>query len=102
VLARSLRGLPNVVLCRPLNYPHFCLLMDRCRFLISDSGGIQEEAPAIGRPVIVVREKTERPEAMRTGHLQLVGYNPGQVVRAAEKWIRAPARLRRLSRRNDF
>jgi UDP-N-acetylglucosamine 2-epimerase (non-hydrolysing) len=98
VLARILRGLPNIICCKPLNYPEFCAMLDRCRFVISDSGGIQEEAPAIGKPVIVVREKTERPEAMKTGHLQLAGYDAATIVRMAEKWIRSPAKLRKLSR----
>lgn len=98
VLARLLKGLPNVILCRPLNYPQFCLLLDRCRFAITDSGGIQEEAPAIGRPVIVVREKTERPEALKTGHLILAGYDTDVIVRAAMAWMGSPARLKRLSR----
>ncbi len=98
VLSRMLKGLPNVILCKPLNYPQFCFLLARCRFAITDSGGIQEEAPALGKPVIVAREKTERPEAMRTGHLQLAGYDPAQIVRASEKWIRSPALLKRLSR----
>ena len=98
ILAARLRGLKNVILCRPLNYPQFCLLLDRCAFAITDSGGIQEEAPAVGKPVIVTREKTERPEAMKTGHLVLAGYDSGAIVRAARRWIDSPARLRRLSR----
>lgn len=98
VLARVLKKLPNVILCKPLNYPQFCLMLDRCKFAITDSGGIQEEAPAIGRPVIVVREKTERPEAMKTGHLELAGYHSFSIVRAAERWIHSPARLKKLSR----
>lgn len=98
VLARIFKGLPNVIQCPPLNYPQFCLLLDRCRFAITDSGGIQEEAPAIGRPVIVVREKTERPEALKTGHLILAGYDQKAIVRAAMKWMRSPARLSRLSK----
>jgi UDP-N-acetylglucosamine 2-epimerase (non-hydrolysing) len=98
VLARLLKKIPNVILCRPLNYPQFCFLLDRCRFAITDSGGIQEEAPAVGKPVIVVREKTERPEAMKTGHLRLAGYDPRSIIRAAEGWMNSPARLRRLSR----
>jgi len=72
--------------------------MSRCRFVITDSGGVQEEAPALGRPVIVVREKTERPEAMRTGHLRLAGYDERKIIAAAERLIRSPGLLRRLSK----
>jgi UDP-N-acetylglucosamine 2-epimerase (non-hydrolysing) len=98
ILKARLRGLSNVKLCKPLPYDRFCLLLSQCRFAISDSGGVQEDAPALGRPVIVVREKTERPEAMSTGHLQLVGYDPRKIVRIAEGWIRSPARLKQLSK----
>jgi len=98
VLSRMLKEIPNVILCKPLNYPQFCMLLDRCRFAITDSGGIQEEAPAVGKPVIVVREKTERPEAMKSGHLRLAGYDPRSIVRQAARWIASPATLRRLSR----
>ncbi len=97
VFARILKSVSNVILCRPLSYPQLCLLLDRCRFVITDSGGIQEEAPAIGKPVIVVREKTERPEAMETGHLLLAGLESSRIVRAAKKWMDSPLLLKRLS-----
>jgi UDP-N-acetylglucosamine 2-epimerase (non-hydrolysing) len=98
ILRSLLCGLPNVQLCKPFNYPDFCALLSGCRFAISDSGGVQEEAPALGRPVIVVREKTERPEALRTGHLRLAGYEPARIVREAEAWICSPRRLKALAK----
>jgi len=96
ILAGALRGLANVELGPPLGYPQFCALERKCRFLISDSGGVQEEAPALGKPVLVAREKTERPEALRTGHLALTGYDAAKLTAAAERFIGDPRRLARF------
>lgn len=98
VLAKRLRKHANVILCPPLDYPVFCGLLKNCRFVISDSGGVQEEAPALGKPVIVMRETTERPEARESGHLVLRGCDTDRIVRAAERWIRHPEELTRLAR----
>lgn len=75
VLPRYLSGLPNVLLHEPFMYPDWANLMKRSRLVITDSGGLQEEAPSLGRPVLVCREKTERPEAVRAGTVKLVGTN---------------------------
>lgn len=72
-VSAALQDLENVFLLPPLPYPEFVWLMQRCDFIISDSGGIQEEAPALGKPVLVTRNVTERPEALRSGGVRLVG-----------------------------
>jgi UDP-N-acetylglucosamine 2-epimerase len=68
-----LRGHPNVLLTDPVDYPELAFLLKRCRLVVTDSGGIQEEAPSFGRPVLVTRDTTERPEAMELGLARLVG-----------------------------
>ena len=70
---RILGGLKNVFLIEPLDYLHFIKLMDDCSLILTDSGGIQEEAPSLGKPVLVMREVTERPEAIDAGTVKLVG-----------------------------
>jgi UDP-N-acetylglucosamine 2-epimerase (non-hydrolysing) len=75
-----LGGLPNVRLIAPAEYPEFVWLMDRATLILSDSGGVQEEAPSLGKPVLVTRDTTERPEALAVGATRLVGTNPDRVV----------------------
>jgi UDP-N-acetylglucosamine 2-epimerase (non-hydrolysing) len=80
---RILRGAERVVLTDPLNYKDFVKLLKSCHFIITDSGGIQEEAPSLGKPVLVMREVTERPEAVRAGAVRIVGTDFDRIVRAA-------------------
>lgn len=80
---RVLKDLPNCFLLPPLPYPAFCWCMARCRLIVTDSGGIQEEAPALGKPVLVTRRVTERPEAAAAGMVKLVGDDGG----AIQSWI---------------
>jgi UDP-N-acetylglucosamine 2-epimerase (non-hydrolysing) len=70
---RILRNIKNIHLIEPLEYDRFAFLMNRACLILTDSGGIQEEAPALGKPVLVMREKTERPEAIEAGTARLVG-----------------------------
>lgn len=79
-VARNLSGLPNVLLLDPLSYTEFVDLMNRSQLLLTDSGGIQEEAPSLGKPVLVLRDKTERPEAVEAGAAKLVGTDPRVIV----------------------
>jgi UDP-N-acetylglucosamine 2-epimerase (non-hydrolysing) len=83
ILARS----PNIELTEPLDYVTFVELMRKCRFIISDSGGVQEEAPSLGKPVLVMRSKTERPEAVEAGTVRLVGTTADAIVRAAYRLL---------------
>lgn len=74
-----LSGLPNVDLLPPLRYDGFVALLARCSLVLTDSGGLQEEAPALGKPVVVMRERTERPEALEAGAAFLVGTDPRRI-----------------------
>jgi UDP-N-acetylglucosamine 2-epimerase (non-hydrolysing) len=78
---RILGGGANVILLEPLDYLPFVYLMDRSHLLITDSGGVQEEAPSLGKPVLVMRDTTERPEAVEAGTVKLVGTNSAAIVR---------------------
>lgn len=77
---RMLNGLPNVHLIEPLEYLPFVYLMTRAHIILTDSGGIQEEAPSLGKPVLVMRETTERPEAVTAGTVRLVGTDATQIA----------------------
>lgn len=79
-VTRFLRGKSNVHLLEPLNYLPFIYLMERCHFILTDSGGIQEEAPSLGKPVLVMRDTTERPEAVEAGTVKLVGTETAVIV----------------------
>ena len=71
----------NVALIDPLDYPHFVRLLDLCHLVLTDSGGVQEEAPSLGKPVLVMRETTERPEGVQAGTAKLVGADRNRIVR---------------------
>jgi UDP-N-acetylglucosamine 2-epimerase (non-hydrolysing) len=77
---RLLKDLPNVHLLEPLEYLPFVYLMSRSYVILTDSGGIQEEAPSLGKPVLVMRETTERPEAVQAGTVKLVGTDVQSIV----------------------
>lgn len=77
---RLLGGISNVHLIEPLNYLPFVYLMDKSNIILTDSGGIQEEAPSLGKPVLVMRDTTERPEAVEAGTVKLVGTNADKIV----------------------
>ena len=79
-----LNGYHNIHLIEPLDYAPFVLLMDRAKLILTDSGGIQEEAPSLGKPVLVMREKTERPEAVLAGAVKLVGTDFQRIVESVE------------------
>jgi UDP-N-acetylglucosamine 2-epimerase len=76
VVQERLSGRPNVHLIAPVDYVRMVALMKRADIILTDSGGIQEEGPALGKPVLVMREVTERPEALETGVVSLVGTDP--------------------------
>lgn len=75
-----LGGLPNIALIDPLDYPHFVRLLATCEIVLTDSGGVQEEAPSLGKPVLVMRETTERPEGIAAGTAKLVGTDKARIV----------------------
>lgn len=82
-----LRGRERVHLLPPLDYQSFVHLMQRARLILTDSGGVQEEAPALGIPLLVLREETERPEAVLAGVAEVVGTDPAIVTRAVQRWL---------------
>ena len=77
----------NVYLIDPLQYESFLYLMSKSHFIITDSGGVQEEAPSLGKPVLVMRDTTERPEALEAGTVKLVGTDPQKIVLEAQKLL---------------
>ena len=98
---RHLVGRPNITLLDPLEYVPFVDLMCRAYILLTDSGGIQEEAPSLGRPVLVLRDKTERPEGVSAGTARLVGTNEFQIVEAVERLLDDPQAYQRMARRHN-
>ncbi len=81
---KILSGIDNVRLIAPLEYGEFVYLMNKAHFIITDSGGIQEEAPSLGKPVLVMRNTTERPEAIEVGSVRLVGVDKKNIVSQAQ------------------
>ena len=99
----ALAGLPRIHLIEPLEYLPFVRLMERSYLILTDSGGIQEEAPALGKPVLVMRDVTERPEAVLAGTAKLVGTDTNAIVAAAERLLRSAASYGRMvCARNPF
>lgn len=93
-----LGGLPNVHLIAPLAYPAFVWLMNKSELIITDSGGVQEEAPSLGKPVLVMRDTTERPEAVEAGTVILVGTNTSKIVKEAKNLLQDPNLYKSMSR----
>lgn len=83
----ALGGHPRVFLTEPLDYSELVGAIARCYLLLTDSGGLQEEAPSLGKPVLVLRETTERPEAVQAGTAKLIGTNPQTIVESAAKLL---------------
>jgi UDP-N-acetylglucosamine 2-epimerase (non-hydrolysing) len=96
-----LRGHANISLIDPLEYEQFVWAMNRCYFLLSDSGGVQEEAPHLGKPVLVMREVTERPEALEAGSSKLVGVNYEMIVGEAARLLENPDAYASMSRAHN-
>jgi UDP-N-acetylglucosamine 2-epimerase (non-hydrolysing) len=86
-----LGGHPQVTLTEPLGYAELVAAMQRCTLVLTDSGGLQEEAPALGKPVLVLREVTERPEAVDLGVARLVGTDPDRILAEASELLTSPA-----------
>jgi UDP-N-acetylglucosamine 2-epimerase (non-hydrolysing) len=100
-VTRALSGRSNIALIEPLDYTSFVDLMRRAYLLITDSGGIQEEAPSLGKPVLVMRDCTERPEAVEAGTVKLVGTDPGRIVNEAARLLDSPEEYERMSRTHN-
>jgi UDP-N-acetylglucosamine 2-epimerase len=96
-----LDGVPNVRLLAPLDYVSFIACMQRAYILLTDSGGIQEEGPSLGKPVLVMREVSERPEAIAAGTACLTGTAPEGIVEAVVSLLDDPARYNRMTSRSN-
>ncbi len=97
VAYEMLSGQPNISLLEPLDYQDFVQLMNGAYLILTDSGGLQEEAPSLGKPVLVLREVTERPEAVAAGAVRVVGTDPEVIVQQASKLLDDPDEYRRMS-----
>lgn len=96
-LERVLGGHPRVVLLEPPDYGSFVKLMQRSTLILTDSGGVQEEAPAFGKPILVLRETTERPEGIEVGTARLVGTDAQTIVEAANELLQNPSAYGRMA-----
>lgn len=94
---RILTGVPRVHLIEPVDYPRLVYLLSRSNFVLTDSGGIQEEAPTLGKPVLVMREVTERPEGIAAGCAILVGTDEQRIVTEATTLLTDPAAYARMA-----
>lgn len=83
----ELNDIQNIILIEPLDYPNFIWLMNESKIIVTDSGGVQEEAPSLGKPVIVVRDETERPEAVQAGTVKLVGSDTNLIIKNVQELI---------------
>lgn len=95
---RYLRPHPNITLVEPLDYVGFVNAMRRAYIILTDSGGIQEEGPSLGKPILVLREKTERPEAVEAGTVKLVASDTARIVAETALLLDDPEEYRRMSR----
>lgn len=91
----------NIKLLEPLGYKEFVYLLSKSYFVITDSGGVQEEAPSLGKPVLVMREVTERPEAVKAGTVKLVGTDRVKIIKYATELLRGGWLYRRMSRAHN-
>ncbi|QXJ26721.1 UDP-N-acetylglucosamine 2-epimerase (non-hydrolyzing) [Actinomadura graeca] len=97
-LLPDLAGHPGVTICEPLGYPDFTATLAACDLVLTDSGGVQEEAPSLGKPVLVLRATTERPEAIDAGVARLVGTDPDEVFATASRLLDDEAERDRMAR----
>ena len=98
---RILSNLSNVHLVEPMEYLSFIKLMDLSYLILTDSGGIQEEAPSLGKPVLVMRDTTERPEALEAGTVKLVGTNKNQIVKMVNRLLTDSAFYMQMSKAHN-
>jgi UDP-N-acetylglucosamine 2-epimerase (non-hydrolysing) len=101
VVHEELQQTPRIHLLKPLDYAAFVHLMARAHFILTDSGGIQEEAPSLGKPVLVLRDVTERPEGIEAGALSLVGTDPDRIVMAATRLLSDPEAYQAMARHEN-
>jgi len=98
---RTLSGIDNIHLIEPLAYPAFIWLMEKSYLIITDSGGVQEEAPSLGKPVLVMRETTERPEAVEAGTVILVGTDKQKIISETSRLLNDESSYESMSRTHN-
>jgi UDP-N-acetylglucosamine 2-epimerase (non-hydrolysing) len=98
---RLLKNVDNVHLIEPQEYLPFVYLMNKATIIVTDSGGVQEEAPSLGKPVLVMRDTTERPEAVDAGTVKLVGTDTNRIVSAVHELLTNPAEYQKMSRAHN-
>lgn len=98
---RILQGIDNVILIEPQDYLPFVYLMDKAYLILTDSGGIQEEAPSLGKPVLVMRDTTERPEALEAGTVKLVGTQMSTIVSEVSRLLQDADAYQKMSRAHN-
>ena len=98
---RILKNVNNVHLIEPQEYLPFVYLMNQATIIVTDSGGVQEEAPSLGKPVLVMRDTTERPEAVDAGTVKLVGTDKNRIVSAVHTLLTDPAEYQKMSRAHN-
>jgi len=96
-----LSDIKNIYLISPMQYESFIYLMDKSYFIITDSGGVQEEAPSLGKPVLVMRDTTERPEALEAGTVKLVGVDSALIVKEAQELLDDSEAYNRMSKAHN-
>ncbi|OAN66746.1 UDP-N-acetylglucosamine 2-epimerase [Sphingomonas sp. TDK1] len=101
VMDATLGDQPNIARIDPLDYPHFIRALDMAHLVLSDSGGVQEEAPALGKPVLVMRETTERPEGVAAGTARLVGTDTDRIVREVRRLLDEPEAYAAMARAHN-
>ena len=101
VMMQELSGNDRVALIEPLDYPNFARLLDISHIMLTDSGGVQEEAPALGKPVLVMRETTERPEGVAAGTAKLVGTDADAIVRETLRLLDNPQAYAAMARAHN-
>ncbi len=103
VVFALLRNVQGIHLIEPVDYPEFCDLMAKSHIILTDSGGIQEEAPSLGKPVLVLREATERPEAVEAGSVKVIGTRTEDVVRETRELLENPREYQKMAQtRNPY
>ena len=95
---KALQGVDNIILTAPMDYLPFVHLMKRSYFILTDSGGLQEEAPSLGKPVLVMRETTERPEGVAAGCVEVIGTETSMVVQKVAELIEDKKKYERMAR----
>jgi len=101
-VTKMLANVKNIILTKPLDYGEFVHLMNRSYLIISDSGGIQEESQTIGKPVLITRNKTERPEGLKSGNLKLVGANEKILIKEIKKLLDNKKAYTKMSKKSDI